>query len=118
MGTTTDRLTAALISCAVSALISGVGVFYLQSYIRARAEEGKAEKLRRRDERQRSDILNSQWRHAVGRVLFWLRDCADKGRDHANGYLPAAFDEFNAVEARQKEFEQQMLAEHNDENRS
>lgn len=113
-----DKILSALISAGVSALISGIGVYYLHAFLSQRAEANDAARKKRREERQKCAVLDARWKHAVGRVLFWLKDSADKGREHANGYMDEAFQELNTVESETKSFEQTVLAEHNDENRA
>lgn len=109
-------LSTALISGMVSALVSGVGVFFLQSYIKSKAQESTAAREKRRKDRQTKYVLDDNWQHAVGRVLFWMKDSLDKGREHANGNLDSAYAEFTDAEIEKKNFERQMLAERADEN--
>ena len=51
-------------------------------------------------------------------MFFWLHDAIVKGKDHANGDLERAYEDYNEAEEKQKRFEQELLAEHHDENRS
>ena len=43
--------------------------------------------------------------------------CGDD-KDHVNGDLERAYEDYNRIEEEQKQFEQELLAEHHDENRS
>lgn len=111
-----SAIAAALISGMVSAVISGIGVFFLQSYLKVKAEESSRVRQKRRMERQKKYVLDDNWQHSVGRVLFWIKDSLDKGREHANGNLDSAYEDFTSAEIEKKSFERQMLAEHNEEN--
>lgn len=113
-----ELLTQALISAMVSAAVSGIGVYYLQRYLEERRKKSEEEAKRRRIERRKSDVLEARRRRATGRLFFWLHDAVVKGVEHANGDLQRAFDDYNDVEAEQKAFEQELLAAHQDENRS
>ena len=112
-----ELIKAALISAMVSALVSGVGVFYLQRYLDAKRQESEALATKRRTERRKADVFEVRRRRAVGRLLFWMYDALTKGVDHANGDLKKAFEDYNEVEEEQKSFEQELLAEHQEENR-
>ena len=107
----------ALLSVAVSAVVSGVGIFYLQRYLDAKRKESEERAAQRRRERRKADVLEAQRRRATGRLFFWLHDAVVKGVDHANGDLEKAMADYNAIEEEQKAFEQELLAEHQDENR-
>jgi len=112
-----EAIKAAAISAAVSALISGIGIYYLQSFLNAKRRESEEQAVKRRRERRKADMLEARRRRAAGRMFFWLHDAVVKGVDHANGDLKSAFDDYNRVEEEQKAFEQELLAEHQDENR-
>lgn len=113
-----ELLKSALVSGFVSALISGIGVYYLHAYLDGRRRESEQAAAKRREERRKADALESQRRRAAGRLLFWLHDAVVKGKDHANGDLEKAYQDYNNAEDDQKRFEQMLLAEHHDENRS
>ena len=102
----------------VSALISGIGIYYLHVYLDGKRKESEQAAAQRRSERRKSDVLESQRRRATGRMFFWLHDAIVKGREHANGDLERAYEDYNEAEEKQKCFEQELLAEHHDENRS
>lgn len=108
----------AAVSTLVSAFITGVGVFYLQRYLEARRRQSEEAAAKRRAQRRRADVLESRRRRAAGRLFFWLHYAAVKGIEQANGDLEKAFADYNAVEEEQKAFEQELLAEHQDENRA
>ena len=112
-----ETLKNAAVSVMVSAVISGIGVFYLQRYLDAKRRESEERAAQRRRERRRADLLESKRRRAAGRMFFWLHDAVVKGVEHANGDLEKAMDDYNAAEEEQKAFEQELLAEHQDENR-
>ena len=112
-----DVLKSALVSGLVSALISGIGIYYLHVYLDGKRKESEQAAAQRRAERRKADVLESQRRRATGRMFFWLHDAVVKGKDHANGDLEKAFDDNNRIEEEQKRFEQELLAEHHDENR-
>ncbi len=104
-------------SALISALISGVGVFYLQRYLDSKRAESEAEAAKRRAERRKADVLESRRRRAAGRMFFWLHYAVVRGPEAANGDLEKAFADYNEVEEEQKAFEQELLAAHQDENR-
>ena len=112
-----ELLKNAMVSGLVSALISGVGIYYLHAYMDGKRRESEQAAARRREERREADALEARRRHATGRLLFWMHDAIVKGREHANGDLEKAYEEYNAIEDEQKRFEQKLLAEHRDENR-
>lgn len=112
-----EALKSALISGIVSALISGIGIYYLHAYLDGRRRESEQAAAQRRAERRKADVLEAERRHAAGRLLFWLHDAVTKGREHANGDLKQAYDDYSEAEEKQKRFEQELLAEHHDENR-
>lgn len=112
-----EAIKAAAVSAAVSALISGIGIYYLQSFLNSKRRESEELAAKRRQERRRSDELEYQRRRAAGRMFFWLHDAVVKGVEHANGDLEKAFTSYNEVEEEQKDFERKLLAEHQDENR-
>lgn len=112
-----DSLINALISALVSAIITGCGVYYLHIYLDNRRKESEARAVKRREERRRADVLEQQRRHAEGRCIFWFHDAITKGVEHANGDLEKAYQVYSAAENAQKTYEQELLAEHQDENR-
>ena len=112
-----ETLKTALVSALVSALISGVGIYYLHAYLDGKRRESEQAASQRRAERRKADVLESQRRRATGRMFFWLHDAVVKGKDHANGDLERAYEDYNRIEEEQKRFEQEMLAEHQDRNR-
>lgn len=112
-----EVIKAALVSTLVSALISGVGIFYLQRYLDAKRTESEAQAARRREERRRADMLEARRRRAAGRLFFWLHYAVVRGPEQANGDLEKSFVDYNEVEEEQKAFEQELLAEHQEENR-
>lgn len=113
-----DVLKTAMVSGLVSALISGIGIYYLHAYLDDKRKESEQAAAQRRAERRKADVLESRRRRATGRMFFWLHDAVVKGKDHANGDLERAYEDYNRIEEEQKRFEQEMLAEHQDQNRS
>ena len=107
----------AAVSVLVSAMISGIGIYYLQRYLDDKHRESEDRARTRRAERQRADVLESKRRRAAGRLFFWLHYAATRGVDAANGDLTKAFEDYNAADNEQRAFEQELLAEHHDENR-
>lgn len=112
-----ETIKTAAISAATSALVSGIGIYYLQSFLNTKRKESEEQAARRRAERRKADVLESRRRRAAGRLFFWINDAVVKGVDHANGDLRKAFEDYNEVEDEQKAFEQELLAEHQEENR-
>ena len=88
--------------------------FHLDSPFSGLSPEQAAQ---RRRERRKADVLESKRRRAAGRMLFWLHDAVVKGVEHANGDLEKAMADYSEIEEEQKAFEQELLAEHRDENR-
>ena len=113
-----DLLKSAMVSSLVSALISGVGVYYLRAYLDGKHNEREHAAAQRMAERRKADVLETRRRRATGRMFFWLHDAIVKGKEHANGDLERAYEDYNLIEEEQKRFEQELLAEHHDENRS
>lgn len=101
-----------LLSVLVSAVVSGLGVWYLQEFLKRRSELSAGQAKKRREEREKGDIIEAKRRKAAGRMFFWLHDAVVKGPEHANGDLEKAFDDYNAAEEEQKAFERELLAEH------
>ena len=112
-----DLIKEALMSAMISALVSGVGVYYLHRYLDTKREESEAQAAKRRAERRKADVLESRRRRAAGRMFFWLHYAVVRGPEAANGDLEKAFADYNEVEEEQKAFEQELLAAHQDENR-
>ena len=112
-----ESLKQAAVSALVSALISGVGVFYLQWYLNDKHRESEQRAADRREARRRADLLEAKRRRAAGRLLFWLHFGIVRGAEAANGDLERAWEDYTAAEEEQKLFEQEQLAEHADENR-
>lgn len=113
-----EIIKSAAVSTMVSALITGVGVFYLQRYLESRRIQSEEAAATRRAQRRKADVLESRRRRAIGRLLFWLHFALLRGVEQANGDLEKAFADYNAVEEEQKAFEQELLAEHREENRA
>lgn len=107
----------AVVSGLFSLLISGVGVFYLQRYLKDKWEEREAEAARRQAERRREGVLLAKHRRAQGRLLFWMHYALVKGVAQANGEFEESFRDYEAAEEELKTFEQEQLAAHQDENR-
>lgn len=107
----------AAVSCLFSLLISGLGVFYLQHYLKEKWSERESEAARRQTERRKVDVLEARLQRALGRLLFWMHDALVKGVEHANGDLEKAFADYNDAEEALKAYEQEQLAAHQDENR-
>lgn len=112
-----ETFQSAVISALVSAVVSGIGIFFLQCFIDTKRQESAERAKVRRAERRKADMLEARRRRAAGRLFFWLHDAVVKGPEHANGDLAKAMTDYNLVEEEQKLFEQELLAEHQDENR-
>lgn len=113
-----ELVKSALVSSLVSVLISGIGIYYLHAYLDGKRKESEQAAAQRRSERRKAEVLESRRRRATGRMFFWLHDAIVKGKEHANGDLERAYEDYNRIEEEQKQFEQELLAEHHDENRS
>lgn len=113
-----ELVKAASVSALVSALVSGICLYYLHVYLDNKRKESQERADRRRAERRKADVLESRRRRATGRLFFWLHDAVVKGKEHANGDLEQAYRDYNMIEDEQKAFEQELLAEHQDENRA
>ncbi len=112
-----ETLKTALVSGLVSAMVSGIGIYYLHAYLDGKRKESEQAAAQRRAERRKADVLESKRWRAAGRMFFWLHDAVVKGKDHANGDLERAYEDYNRIEEEQKLFEQELLAEHQDQNR-
>lgn len=92
----------------VSTLASGVVLYYIRGYIDKKlTEEEKKQEQIAGVKRERYQ-LEMQRRQALGRLLFWMH----RGvvNPPPNGELEKAMESFNAVEAKQREVEQKLLA--------
>ena len=67
-----ETMKQAAVSAAVSALISGIGVYYLQRYLNDKHRESQQQAAERRAARRKADLLEAKRRRAAGRLLFWL----------------------------------------------
>ena len=112
-----ETLKDALISVMVSCLISGIGLYYLRGYYDRKQQEREELADQRRNERRKADMLEARRRRAAGRMFFWMHYALIKGVEQANGDLEKAFLDYNEIDEDQKAFEQELLAEHQDENR-
>lgn len=112
-----ESIKSAVVSALVSSVISGVGVFYLQRYLNDKHRESEQRAAGRREARRRADLLEAKRRRAAGRLFFWLHFGLIRGAEAANGDLESAWKDYTVAEEEQKLFEQEQLAEHQDENR-
>ena len=112
-----ESIKQAAVSALVSALISGIGIFYLQRFLNDKHRESEQRAADRREARRRGDLLEAKRRRAAGRLLFWLHFGIVRGAEAANGDLERAWEDYTAAEEEQKLFEQEQLAAHQDENR-
>lgn len=113
----TEALKNTLLSALVSFLVSGIGLYYLRGYFDRKQKEREEQAAQRRRERRKADMLEARRRRAAGRLFFWIHYALVRGVDQANGDLEKSFHDYNEVEEEQKAFEQELLAEHQDENR-
>ena len=112
-----EAIKSAAIGAIVSGLISGVGIFYLQCWLKDKRAESVEEAAKKQAERRREDVLKAELQRAEGRLFFWLHFAVVRGVDQANGDLEKAFAKYNEAEDALKAFEQEQLAAHQDENR-
>ncbi len=100
---------AAAPGAAMSALVSGVLLYYLRSYIDHKLEEEEEQSRNENQLRTRRSQLEQQRRRALGRLLFWLHRGVTQ--PPPNGELEKAMEEFEAVENELKTLDQKILAE-------
>lgn len=100
---------AALPGVVVSALVSGLVLYFLRGYIDRKLEEEEAHRKNETQLRTQRSQLEQKRRRALGRLLFWLH----RGVTHPppNGELEKAMSEFEAVEDELKALDQKILAE-------
>lgn len=89
--------------------------FMVESALKEAREKRELE-THRRQERYK---LEDEYRHDIGRCLFWLWHGAkeferDQAKGYWNGELESAIAAMNATEKKQKELDQQQLAELNE----
>jgi len=77
----------------------------------------KARKEREQKEKQEIEYrrLQQNKEHRMSRYIFWLEkglEDFDKKHEFFNGELRKAYDEYQAAEKEQKEFEQRIIAKH------
>ena len=72
-----------------------------------------------REEKEKQEItyrrLQQNKEHRMGRYIFWLEkglEEFDKKHEYFNGELRKAYDEYQAAEKAQKDFEQDIIAKH------
>ena len=99
----------ALPGVVVSALISGVVLYYLRKYIDQKLEEEEQHRKKETQFRTQRSQLEQQRRRALGRLLFWLHRGVTQ--PPPNGELEKAMGEFEAVEDELKALDQKILAE-------
>lgn len=99
---------AALPGVLMSCLASGLIIHYLRTYIDRKLEEEDARQAELKKTKVQRSQLEMQRRQALGKVIFWLHHGLTK--PPPNGELEAAMKNFEAVEKKQHELEQSMLA--------
>lgn len=100
---------AALPGVVASALVSGIFLHYLRSYIDKKLKDEEEHRKKEHELRVRRNQLEMQRRHAAGRLFFWLHHAMVK--PPPNGELEEAFEEYQRAEAEQKAYEQKILAD-------
>lgn len=104
-----------ILSGLISALISGIFIYYLRAWIDNKFNAAKREKDEKEKTRKKQAVAEMQRRHACGRLLFWLFTTVVKVARASNvdtANLTAAMTEYNTAETEQKNIEQQILAEY------
>ena len=107
----------ALSGLAGSALAAAVFQWWVKSTLDRLQKKRDAELAHRRDRY----ALEDEYRHAVGRVLFWLHHGVKsyekaEAKGYWNGELARAIETLESVEARKKELDREQLAEANEVN--
>ena len=100
---------AALPGVAVSALISGVLLYYIRAYIDNKLKEDEEHRRKEQQLRLQRSQLEKKRCRAEGRLLFWIHHAITKPPH--NGELEEAMKEFEAVEDELKALDQKILAE-------
>ncbi len=103
-----------VITAMVTALVGsggavGILFWYLQRYLDKRLKISDDERRSRLEKQISSLKIENKIRHAYGRMFFWLYKAITTG-EH-NGDLKKAFEELEAAEQEQKEYDYQVLAE-------
>ena len=91
-----DGVRMAIPGIVASAVFSGIGVFLLQLYIKERLEEANAKRAEDSKIRRKQAQAVREWRHAIGRLLFWMHRAIVK--PPANGELENAWALFQQTE--------------------
>lgn len=94
-----------------AAVTGAIIVRYLKGQI------NKAKKDREEKEKQEIEYrrLQQNKEHRMGRYIFWLEkglEDFDKKHEFFNGELRKAYDDYQAAEKAQKDFEQRIIAKH------
>ena len=93
----------------VSALASGLIIYYIRSYIDHKLKEEDEKQAKIQQVKLERSRLEMRRRRALGKVLFWMHRGLTK--PPPNGELEEAMEQFSAIEAQQRELEQKLLAE-------
>ena len=100
---------AAVPGVVVSALISGLLLYYIRAYIDNKLREDEEHRKKEQQLRLQRSQLEKKRCRAEGRLLFWLHR-AIVSPPH-NGELDKAMEDYQAVEDEQKALDQKILAE-------
>ena len=100
---------AAVPGVVVSALISGLVLYYIRAYIDNKLKEDEEHRKKETQLRTQRSQLEQQRRRALGRLLFWLH--RGLTQPPPNGELEKAMGEFETVEDELKTLDQKILAE-------
>lgn len=107
------RKTNDLVTVILSAVVGGAGFVgllfgFIRFYIEKRITKNEEEDKRRLDNRIKRRAIDDEWKHSVGRLLFWIVRAIQTG-EH-NGELKSAYEHFEQSEAKQKDLDREILA--------
>ena len=100
---------AAVPGIVVSALISGLLLYYIRAYIDNKLKEDEEHRVKEQQLRLQRSQLEKKRCRAEGRLLFWLHRGVTN--PPSNGELEKAMKDFQTVEDELKALDQKILAE-------
>lgn len=99
-----------LITFLGSGLIVGMFIYYIRRYIDKALDKREKEENRKTEMKKRRRTVEDELWHSAGRLFFWINRFVETG-EH-NGELKSAYDNFESAEAKKKQLDRDIIAEH------
>lgn len=110
-----------VIGAAVAALVGANGLLFmlLKRWIERKLSDAESRAERRKQEQQERFVVEDEYKHAVGRFLFWAAHGVeeferDTGKSYWNGDLQTAYEAVKRAEEKKKELDRRQLANLNE----